>query len=165
MSTSNDKPIHPTLPPDALELLQDPRLDGMIDSPGNFRPATRVLRPEHIERSESAYLHLCESLGAEPNRNARWVNEPGHTDDIGLGLGFDRLTERPRFEQASEAPQRLFHLWRFGSQYVASPDIVELLSKEDPAAIATLPIDWIFQRWAMPRRLCVSRHRAAIPRV
>jgi uncharacterized protein DUF1629 len=145
MSASNSNPAHSPLPPDALELLEDPRLDGMTNPHDKFRKSTRVLQPEQLERNPSVYLSMREGYGADPTRNARWVNEPEWFFlDGGRGAGFGRLTERPRFEQAGKAPKRLFHLWRWGGHYVASPDMVDLLSKEDPASIVTLPIDWVF---------------------
>lgn len=133
------------LPPDAMELLNDPRLEGLTERPAGQSPAARELRPAELIRSPSSYLSLGRGYGAEPGRNARWVNEPERFFlSHGRGLGFDHVVERPLFEDPSKPPKRLFHLWERGGFFIASPDMLELLSEACPGSIACIPIDYVF---------------------
>src|SRR5688500_1277939 len=95
--------------PPALDIPDDPQLDGMTDSVPGFAPARRDLVPCELPRAERRYLRLGPSFGATPGRNAAWPNRPERMWANGRGLGFDDMTERPRLEDSSKSPKRLFH--------------------------------------------------------
>jgi hypothetical protein len=136
--------IYPNWPADALMLLQDPRLEGMVEGPQGI-PNVRVLRPSEITREESKYLQIRHSYVARPDSNALWVNKPDWSfSNNGRGLGFDHVQERPRVEQPKTPPKELFHLWEYAQFFVASPDMLELLQNACPAAVASIPIEWVF---------------------
>ena len=136
--------IYPNWPADALMLLQDPRLEGMVEGPQGI-PNIRVLRPSEITREESKYLQISHSYVAQPGSNAAWVNKPDWSFlKNGRGLGFDHIQERPRVEQPRTPPKKLFHLWEYAEFFVASPDMIELLRNACTAAFASIPIEWVF---------------------
>ena len=141
----NGNPFDSPLPADAMELLNDPRLDGLTEASKNMPPARRQLRPAELVRTPSPYLSLGRGYGAEPGRNARWVNEPQWAFlSSGCGCGFDKIVERPLFEDPSKPPKRLFHFWERGHNFIASPDMVELLGEACPGSFACIPIDYVF---------------------
>lgn len=135
--------INSFLPPDGLELLNDPRVEPWRQKQTQRFSVALTFQPAEPVRSESSYLKLERSYGARPDHNAQWVNRPDYFFDHG-GKGFKPITERPRIEQARPAPRQLFHLWKFAHCYVASPDMTELLMRVDPEAIVSTPIDWVF---------------------
>lgn len=143
---TRNNPYNSDLPPDALALLEDPRVEGMVDPLPGFSETTRVLEPTQPPRAESLYLRLRRSFESKPDRNAIWVNKPEQSfPRRGNGTGFTEVKERPRIEQATKAPTRLFHLWEFyRTCFIASPDMVDLLRRHDPEAIEGIPIDWVF---------------------
>jgi hypothetical protein len=131
-------------PPEALALLEDPRLDGMTDALPGFGPARRDLVPAEFPSGESRYLRMKDGFNANPGRNVGWPNRPGYRMLNGRGLGFDEMPQRPRMEDPRKAPKKLFHCWEFGGYFVASPDMVDLLNRLAPDSIVTKPIDWVF---------------------
>jgi hypothetical protein len=136
------------LPPDAVQLLGDPRLDGLETEPLMYRThPSRQLQPALSPTDEDPrYLKLATSYESDPGRNARWINAPAFYYMEAGGTGFPEW-ERPRFEQAQKAPKRLPHLWpwnRNTNMFIASPDMVELLRSVDAEAIETTPIDWVY---------------------
>jgi hypothetical protein len=130
--------------PDALDILDDPRLDGMTDALPGFSPTRRDLVPAELPSGESRYLRLGTSFDATPGRNAAWPNRPERMWANGRGLGFDEMTERPRLEDSSKSPKRLFHFWEYGGVHVASPDIIDMLTRLTPGCFVTIPIDWVY---------------------
>jgi hypothetical protein len=142
----NNNPDHSPLPPDALALLDDPRLEGQVEVPSHPHLATRVLQPAVKPSGESRYLELRHSFESDPNHNAEWVNRPEYFWIPCPGTGFAKFPRLPRVEVARKAPKRLFHLAEFQSTnyYVASPDMVELLTLEAPGSFETLPVEWVF---------------------
>ena len=131
---TNNNPKHSPLPPDALALLEDPRLEGQVEYPEHPFLATRVLQPAVRPSGESRYLELQKSFEGDPYHNATWVNRPEGSWYANPGTGFAHFPLLPRVEVARKAPKRLFHLGEFGftHYYVASPDLVELLRAEAP---------------------------------
>jgi hypothetical protein len=142
----NNNPDHSPLPPDALALLEDPRLEGQIEYPNHPFLATRVLEPAVPPSGESRYLELNRYLEGDPNHNATWVNRPEPRWHSRPGTGFAKLPVVPRVDVARKAPKKLFHLAEFGIShyYIASPDMVELLQAEVPGSFETHPIEWVF---------------------
>jgi hypothetical protein len=134
--------IHASIPPEALELLRDPRLDTLKTSPKGLPPASLAFQPEPV-RTDSSYLQIVPGFTSRPDQGAHWVNRPQHFHPFG-GKGFKPLPERPRIEHARKAPQQLFHWTEFNTFYVASPDVVEILRRKDADAIVTIPIDWVY---------------------
>lgn len=143
---ANNNPPRSPLPPDALALLEDPRLEGQVEYPDHPYLATRVLQPEVKPSGESRYLELHQSSDSKPFHNATWVNRPEGHWYANPGTGFAHFPPLPRVEVARKAPKKLFHLTEFGftHYYVASPDMVELLRAEVPDSFETHPVDWIF---------------------
>lgn len=135
--------VNARLPPDALELINDPRVEPWKQEQKHRITGALTFQPAEPVRTESPYLKIERGHDARPDHNASWVNKPNYFFDRG-GRGFKAITERPRIEQARPAPHQLFHLWEFAHCFVASPDITELLMRVDPDAIVTLPIDWVF---------------------
>ena len=130
--------------PDALAMLNDPRLEGMTDALPGFPPTRRDLVPAELPSGESRYLRLEMSYETNPGRNAGWPNRPERHWANGKGLGFDEMLERPRVEDSSKSPKRLFHFWEYASLHVASPDVIDLLTRFAPGCFVTLAIDWVY---------------------
>ena len=142
----NNNPSISPLPPDALALLEDPRLEGLVDNPQHPHMATRVLKPAVRPSGESRFVQMRRSLEGDPNHNAQYVNQPGGYWHPKPGTGFAHFPPLPRVEVARKSPKRLFHLTEFGYShyYVASPDMVELLWAEVPESFETHPLEWVF---------------------
>jgi hypothetical protein len=142
----NNNPDHSPLPPDALALLEDPRLEGQIEYPNHPFLATRVLQPAVPPSGESRYLQLYRSLEGDPNHNVTWVNHPEGYWYARPGTGFAKFPALPRVEAARKSPKKLFHLAELGftHYFVASPDMVALLQAEAPDSVETHPIEWVF---------------------
>jgi hypothetical protein len=142
----NNNPEISPLPPDALALLDDPRLEGLVDNPTHPFMATRTLQPAVRPSGESRFLQMDFALGSNPNFNAEFVNRPSDSRYRCPGTGFAKFPPLPRVEVARKAPKRLFHLAEFGRThyYVASPDMLELLGAEVPGSFETHPVEWVF---------------------
>jgi hypothetical protein len=142
---ANKNPDWSPWPPDALALLEDPRLDGLVENPAHPHMATRVLQPAVKPTGESRFLEMLISSETDACHNATWTNR---VDDLRLraGTGFAPFPATPRIEVARKAPKRLFHLAGFfwSHFYVASPDMVQLLAAEAPGSFETHPVEWIF---------------------
>jgi hypothetical protein len=145
LQAKNGHFVYPGYPVSARELLNDPRLDGLVER-WKGHPTTQVLEPTVITREPSKYLQMKHDFSVQPIQNAMWINKPGRSSSLfGEGSGFEGIvTERPRFEQPKPSPKKLFHFWQYGSLFVASPDVREVLLAACPRAIASIPIDWIF---------------------
>src|SRR5690606_10797581 len=135
-----------TLPADALALLQDPRLDGMEDPPPRMPREERLLKPANPPLvGESRVLLLQQSFVTSGGR-VDWVNEPDFESwaQAGEGRGLAAFRHRrPRLEQRVRKPKKrkISDLWSYLSWYVASPKVVEIMSRFDAGAIDTVDID------------------------
>ena len=141
----NNPDISP-LPPDALALLQDPRLEGQVEVPAHPFLATRVLQPAVKPSGESRFLAMYTSSESDPNFRAQWVNRPERALYPSPGTGFAKFPALPRVEVSRKSPKRLFHLAELQrtNYYVASPDMVELLRVEVAGSFETHPVEWVF---------------------
>jgi hypothetical protein len=135
-----NEPISPP-PPELLELLQDPRLDGMEEQyrargKGGRTLAAPVKRPAELSR----FVELAHCDGEGPNLRAKWVNEPKMAFlRTGDGMGLSALTEVPRIEQHRKRPRKLPQFWFLSGFFVASPQIVELFARRSADGIETRP--------------------------
>jgi hypothetical protein len=100
--------------------------------------------PAELPSGESRYLRLGNSFETNLGRNAGWPNRPERHWANGKGLGFDEMPARPRVQDSSKSPKQLFHFWEYGSLHVASPGIIDLLTRLAPGCFVTLPIDWTY---------------------
>lgn len=142
----NNNPDISPLPPDALALLEDPRLEGQVENPAHASLTTIVLQPAVKPSGESRYLALHTSSESDPNFAARWINRDECKGPLRPGTGFAKFPALARVEVARKAPKRLFHLAEFQrtKYYVASPDMVQLLAAEAPGSFEAHPVEWVF---------------------
>jgi hypothetical protein len=137
----------PRLPPEAVALLDDPRLMDMKDARPGFPRARRTLEPrDPPKRGESRYLMFGEE-NRERFGDIKWVNEPqGLAFHLrtGPGLGFPLVTGRPRLEESIAKPRVRAQVFFYRSWWVASSVFVDILRRFDPGAFETLEIDWLF---------------------
>jgi hypothetical protein len=137
----------PRLPPEALAVLDDPRLADMKDAPPRFPRSRRTLEPlDPPKKGESRYLQFNEE-NVDAFGDINWVNEPQGLSfhlQTGMGLGFPLVTERPRLEESIAKPKNRAAVFFFRSWFVASPVFIDILRRFDADAIETREIDWIF---------------------
>jgi hypothetical protein len=136
----------PLLPPDGEALFNDPRMEGLTDPPPGCPPAERLLAPtDPAQVGESPFLSMrCISEGRRSR--VAWVNEPDGFEHAaqGEGRGFWLFRDPPQFRETGKKPKQPADFWPYLSWFVASPRMVEILSRFDPSAIETVPIDWRF---------------------
>jgi hypothetical protein len=101
-------PRYSDLPADAMALLEDPRVAGIVDGPQNYPGTERVLNPDiWPPTTPSDYLQFERSFKSDPASGANWVNAPptkGWAAGEGDGCGFERVKERPRIEHYGKPP-------------------------------------------------------------
>lgn len=142
----SDHPLAFAPPPEVFELAKDPRTDGLAYDRGMPRTIlnTLHLEPAQVPRHASTHLLLRGGASRKGWIRAEWHNPPECDWALGNGCGFEQITERPRIEQYHKAPAELLHLWEAAGYFVASPDVIALLSRHDPAALEVCEIDWVF---------------------
>jgi hypothetical protein len=138
----------PKLPPEAEQILNDPRLEGMADPLPGFPPEERLLLPANPPAvGDSRFLLMCESSGAGAGGQVTWVNEPkdpAYIDRVGYGRGLAQLPDRPRLEERRKKPRKMPEVWSYLTWLVASPRVADVLTRFDRSVIDTVKIDWIF---------------------
>lgn len=135
------------MPPEALQLLNDPRLADMVDGPSGI-PQERILPPAiPPDSTESKFLLVNATSEGIPGGRVTWVNDPGRTvsmDHVGYGLGFARLEQVPHFEHQAEKPKQPSEVWSYLNWFIASQSFVQILRGVDPDAVQTKEMDWVF---------------------
>jgi hypothetical protein len=135
------------LPQDAVDLLNDSRLEGMTDALHNFPRTQRVLEAVNPPvAGESPYV-LLRLLPEDDFAKVDWLNEPTDafvTLDAGRGNGFGVLSQTPHLLERRRKPGVTSDAWKYVSWMVASEAFASLLRKFDPSVVQTIPIDWHF---------------------
>jgi len=137
----------PQPPPEFSAILQDARLEGMVDAPPHLPRARRILQPANPPRAgESAYL-LFRQYNTESFGKVDWLNKPPGMNFVmstGKGQGFPLITEQPKFRERKKKPARRVDAWVYSSWLIVSPAFAEIMRSFDAGVIETLPIDWEF---------------------
>ena len=136
--------LFPQLPPEALQLLDDPRTADLKYPGPNLPRARRVLKPADPPAvGESRYLIFSPLMPDSSNARVDWLNEVPHAYALGT-RGLTMLgVEQPRFREARNKPKVLPDAWFYLGVMVASPGVAAIMTRFDPA-IQTVPIDWAF---------------------
>jgi hypothetical protein len=132
------------LPPEALDLINDPRAaDLKYNGPG-LPNARRVLRPaDPPVAGESRYVILSPVLPDSSNARVEWVNKVPDAYSL-ADRGLDILRgQRPRFREEGSKPQAPPDAWDYLGVLIASSQVAEIMSRYDPG-IQTVPVDWTF---------------------
>lgn len=139
----------PGVAPQLREILDThPQLEGMREALPNFPPERRTILPaDPPPPGESPfvllYLYTEDTFG-----EYQWTNKPKDawlSTDVGHGIGFAAITEKPAIKEPNLRPWRRPDLFSFIGWYVASRKLIDVIAKFDPAAITTLPIEWTFR--------------------
>jgi hypothetical protein len=136
--------LFPHLPPEALQLLDDPRTADLKYLGPNMPNARRVLKPVDVPAAgESRYLIFSPLMPDSSNARVEWLNKVPHA----YALGANGLTmlgaEQPRFREARKKPKVLPDAWFYMGVMIAAPAVAAIMTRFDPA-IQTVPIDWVF---------------------
>jgi hypothetical protein len=132
------------LPPEALELLDDPRTaDLKYNGPG-LPNARSVLRPaDPPVAGESRYVIFSPVVPESSNARVDWVNKVPNAYAL-AHRGLDMLrAERPRFREEGRKPEVPPDAWDYLGVLIASPQVADIMTRYEPA-IQTVPIDWTF---------------------
>jgi hypothetical protein len=134
----------PQLPPEALELLDDPRTADLKYQGPNLPKARRLLKPADPPAvGESRYLIFSPLMPDSSDARVEWLNEVQHAYAL-AARGLTMLgAERPRFREARNKPKVLPDAWFYMGVMIASPGVAAIMTRFDPA-IQTVPIDWVF---------------------
>jgi hypothetical protein len=136
----------PKLPPDALQLFDDPRLAGMADPLPGFSEE-RTLTPANPPAVGDSSFVLMQPTYERRGGKVNWINKPadGSHRMLGRGRGLAGFQQdRPRLEENLKKPKKVPDCWPYLTWFVASPRFVEIMSRFDPGAIETAAIDWVF---------------------
>ena len=142
----NERNTPKVLPPDGEALFSDPRLEGLTDPLPGFPPSERLLEPSNPPQVGDSPFLLMRCVSDGGGGRVTWLNKPEGRAYAGQGdgRGFWLFQDPPRFQENSRKPQQSADLWPYLTWFVASPRVVEILSRLDPAAIETVAIDWTF---------------------
>ena len=136
----------PQLPPEALELLDDPRAADLKYRGPTWPTDMRVLQPPDPPlKGESRFLLLSiVSERTEILNATSWPSMPGGVCHLAYA-GLDVLrTETQRFVTEARKPEVLPVAWLSDGVFVAAPELVEVVRKHDPDAIDIVEVDWTF---------------------
>jgi hypothetical protein len=136
----------PQLPPEALALLDDPRVADMKYLGPRAPRAERVLQPASPPvAGESKFLLLSIVPQQGILSETDWLNTVPTAASLAYrGLGALRA-EQQRFLTEQKKPAVLPGVWLSSGVIVASRAIIEILRAHDPDAIDTVAIDWTFE--------------------
>jgi uncharacterized protein DUF1629 len=140
----SDEMFVPKLPPEALELLADPRTADLKYLGPNYPNDRRVLKPANPPAAgESRYVIFSPLMPDSSNARVDWLNKVPHAYALGMS-GLAMLgAEQPRFSEARKKPRVLPDAWFYMGVMIASPSVAAIMTRFDPA-IQTVPIDWVF---------------------
>jgi hypothetical protein len=136
----------PILPPDGEALFTDPRLEGLTDPLPGFPPSERLLEPTDPAQVGDSEFLIMRSISESRGGRVTWVNKPEGRAyaDQGNGRGFWLFKDPPVFQEACKKPKQPADFWPYLGWFIASPKMVEILSRFDPSVIDTVAIDWTF---------------------
>lgn len=138
----------PGVPPQLREILDShPELAGMKEALPGFQPERRtVTPPDPAVPAESPFV-LLYLYTEDPFGEYEWTNKPKDawlSTDVGHGLGFGAITEKPVIKEPGKRPKRRPDLFDFIGWHVASRKFVEVIERFDPGVVTTQPIEWKF---------------------
>jgi hypothetical protein len=107
-------------------------------------PDERVVEPTLPIDGPSRFFRLDRGFSDRAMDRVEWVNAPNATWNLGLGHGFDILTEQPYFLQNKPRPRKPPQMWNHNFHYLVSPEVLDVLCRFDASALEFCPIDWEF---------------------
>jgi hypothetical protein len=141
--------IPPSVNPQLREILDnDPQLEGMRDALPGFQPERRTVKPVNPPTPGESPFVLMYLYTEDEFNQYEWTNKPTNvwlSTDVGKGLGFGSIPEKPVIKERGKRPKRRPDLFDFIGWHVASRKFIEVLGKFDADAITTMPVEWQFK--------------------
>jgi hypothetical protein len=136
----------PKLPPDALELLNDPQLSDLRPRAPGLPKAGKTITPSQPPTAgESPFVIFRTDFEHVRDANVVWSNAPSARGPLGRGRGFPALRNtRPSFTEDQPKPSQSRGAWRHSGWLIASPRFATVIRAFDPGAVETVEIDWIY---------------------
>jgi hypothetical protein len=136
----------PQMPADLRKILDsDPRLDGLINKPGESVKPVRVLKPENPPLPGESPLVKMHFLSEDRFNPTAWRNEPQDVIlpiQVGDGRGLSRLLQKPVFVEKGSPPKFRADAFEYVSWLTVSTRFVEIVRKFAPHDIETIDVDW-----------------------
>lgn len=134
----------PVVPPELLEMANDPRLADMEELYPGAAPTVRELKPQDPPLAGESPFVLFADVHEDHFVSLQWLNKPTNAwrGRTGKGAGFSMLEDTPVFRESGRPPQRPSDAWIYLAWLIASPEFAATLRKFDPLAVETREIDW-----------------------